>query len=323
MSDTDVYPVDFDTVNTLLTLKKIIAYPSLALVVFIFILFLSAKNITHKISQQCILFQIIIEILYLIFLLLPYDTDSPDGTLCFVESLLINLFSQLKLVTALVMSYICVLDTTNKLLLETHHKLFAFILFIFTIIISSISPIYLCLYEISGNFGSYCFLALNDQESRIYIVKTHLYFLIFKSGIVFTTFYLLFKNYQFKKSIQKIKGVKIVINSKQNLVYFPLGTAIFSLIDLITNIYKIYNINESTFWIEFLHILLNCSGGIYIFTLFVKMSLFQTLFSRIYKKLKNKRKKKNKRFTARSIKSFSSDASPIIPMSMTDNLSNI
>ena len=314
MSDSNPYPVEPKKVDTLLIFKKIFAIPSLILLVFIFILFLFAKNITHKISQQFILFQIIIEILYLIFILLPYNYENPDSSLCLVECIFINFFSQLKLASALIMSYICVLDTTNKLLLETHHKLFAFILFSFTLIISSISPIYLYFSDLSGNFGSYCFLPLNAQEIRVYIVKVHLYFLAFKLGIVFITFYLLFKNHKYKKSVQRVKGAKIVINNKQNLVYFPIVITVFALVDLGTNIYKISNINESTFWIEFLHIGLNCSGGIYIFVIFLKTSLFQTLFSRIYKKFKSKRKKKNKRISAHSIKSFSSENSPIIPI---------
>lgn len=303
-------PLDSENITTLLIFKKLFTIVSLILLIFIAMLFWFSKNIKNRITNKGILYLALIEILYLISILLPYNSNNPDNTLCFVESLLINFFSHSRIVWCFLMSYVCIMESMNKQTFENHPLLIAFSFLFILFIIPFLSSLFLFLNELSGNYGAYCFLPLNNEEMRYYIVKIHIFYTALKVCFIIITFYCIYQSKKYKKIFKKF--VKYKSNNKY-LIY-PKLICILQSLDTGTNIYKIISINSSTFLIELVHIVLNCSEGIFIFIIFIRSSLFQTLFSRFYKKFKKRRGQKKKRNNLKSLNSLMNDpnARPLI-----------
>ena len=178
----------------------------------------------------------------------------------------------------------------NKVTFENHLLLFSIIFIFLLIIIPFFSSLYIFLNKLSGNYGAYCYLPLNNEEMRFYIIKIHIYYTAIKFCFIIITFYCIIQSRRNKKIFKNVGNYK---SNHKYLIYPKLICSLQSL-DIVTNIYKIVSINSSTFWIELLHIFLNCSEGIFIFIFFVRSTLFQTLFSRFYKNFKKKREIKRK-----------------------------
>ena len=119
------------------------------------------------------------------------------------------------------------------------------------------------------------------------------------------TFYCIYQSKKNKKVFKKLGKFK----SNHKYLIYPKIICFLQTLDLGTNIYKIIFINSSTFWIELLHIFLNCSEGIFIFIFFMKSSLFQTLFSRFYKKFKKRSHKKKHKNAFKNINALINDKS--------------
>ena len=268
-------PLEPNDVNTLLILKKIFSILSLIVLIFISMLFWFSKKIKKRITNICILYLTIIEIGYLISILLPYNINNPDSNLCFAETLLINFFHHCRLAWCFLMAHICILESMNKISFENHHILCSIIFIIILILIP---------------FPSSIFLLYN--------------FTAIKLCFIIITFYCILQSKKNKKIFRKVSNYK---NNHKYLMY-PKLICWLQTADLSTNIYKIVLINSSTFWVELLHIFLNCSEGIFIFIIFIRSTLFQILFSRFYKNFKKNRGNKRKRGnTFKSINSLIND----------------
>ena len=297
-------PLEQSDVNTLLILKKIISILSLLVLIFIVMLFWFSKKLKKRITNISILYLALIEIFYLISVLLPYNINEPDSKLCFAESLLINFFHHARLTWCFLMTYLCIMESMNKITFENHFLLFSIIFIFLLILIPFCSSIYIYLNDLSGNYGAYCFLPLNNEEMRFYIIRIHIYFTAVKFCFIIITFYCILQSRRNKKIFKNVGNYK---SNHKYLIYAKI-MCILQSVDIITNIYKIVTINSSTFWIELLHIFLNCSEGMFIFIFFVRSTLFQTLFSRFYKNIKKRRaNKKKRRNTFRSINSLIND----------------
>ena len=267
-------------------------------------LFWFSKNIKKRITNISILYLTIFEICYLISILLPYNINNPDSNLCLAETLLINFFHHGRLSWCFLMSYLCIMESMNKISFENHLVLFSIIFMIVLILIPFFSSFFIFFNKLSGNYGAYCYLPLNNEEMRYYIIKTHIYFTAIKFCFIIITFYCIIQSKKNKKIFKKVGNYK----SNHKYLSYPKIICYLQTVDLSTNIYKIVSINSSTFWIELLHIFLNCSEGLFIFIIFVRSTLFQTLFSKFYKSFKKKRtNKKKQRNTLRSINSFIND----------------
>lgn len=310
-------PLEPDDVKTLLIFKKLFSIVSLILLFFISMLFWFSKKIKRRITNIGILYLIIIEILYLISILLPYDINNPDSKLCFAESLLINFFNHARLAWCFLMTYICIMESMNKLSFENHFLLFSIIYIFILITIPFLLSLYVYLNDLSGNYGAYCYLPLNNEEMRFYIVRIHIYYTAIKFCFIVITFYCIFQSKKNKKLYKKAGNYK----SNYKYLSYPKLICFLQFLDLSTNIYKIVKINSSTFWMELLHIFLNCSEGIFIFIIFVRSTLFQTLFSIFYKNFKKRRaSRKKNRNTIRSINAFINDknTAPLIDNDIND-----
>ena len=302
-------PLATDDVNTLLIFKKIFSIISLILLIFIAMLFWFSKNIKKKITNNSILYLILVEILYLITILLPYNYNNPDSTLCFSESLLINFFYHSRLIWCFLMSYICIMESMNKSFFQNHRILLSIICVFILLTIPFFSSLFIYVNKLSGNYGAYCYLPLNNEEMRFYVIKIHIYFTALKICCIIMTFYCIYQSRKNKKILKKLGKYK----SNHKYLIYPKLICILQTFDIGTNIYKIFFINSSNFWIELLHIFLNCSEGVFIFIFFMRSSLFQTLFSRFYKKFKKRRshKKKNKN-TFKNINALINDKNSLI-----------
>jgi hypothetical protein len=314
-------PFDLEDVNSLLIFKKIFAISSLIILFFVALLFWFSEKVKKKIINKCILYLTLIEIGYLISVLLPYNNYNPDTELCFAEALLINFFSHCRLVWCFLMTYICIMESMNKLFFENHEFLISIIFLLMLILIPALTTLYLSLKKLSGNYGVYCLLPLNNEEMRFYIIKIHIYYTAFKIGFILITFYCIFQSRKNKKILKNFSNYR----SNHKYLIYPKIICFMQTLDVGTNIYKIILINSSNYFIELAHIFLNCSEGIVIFIFLVRSSLFQTLFSRFYKKFKKKRDNKKKRGnTFRSINSLIKDknTSPIIDNNDSVNFEN-
>jgi len=306
-------PLDSEDVNTLLIFKKLFSIISLIFLIFISMLFWFSKKIRRRIVNKSILYLTIIEIGYLISVLLPYYINNPDSDLCFAESLLISFFSHARILWCFLMSYICIMESMNKLAFENHLLLFSIIFILTLIIIPLIPTLFIFLNRLSGNYGAYCFLPLNNEEMRYHIIRIHIFYTSIKFSFIIMTFYCIYQSRKNKKLYHKK-----VSNYKSNHKYlnYPKLICCLQTLDIATNIYKIIFINSSTFWIELAHLFLNCSEGIFIFIIFLRSTLFQTLFSRFYKNFKVKKRgnKKRGRNTIKSINDLLKDknTSPLI-----------
>jgi hypothetical protein len=304
-------PLEQTDVNTLLIFKKIFGIVSIILLIFIVLLFWFSKKIKRKITNNSILYLTMIEIGYLISVLLPYYINNPDSNLCFIETLLINFFNHGRIVWCFLMTYLCIMESMNKILFENHLLLFSILFLFILLLISFLSSLFLFLNKLSGNYGAYCFLPLNNEEMRYYVIKIHIYYTAIKFCFIIITLYNIIQSRKNKKIFKKVGNYK----SNHKYLIYPKIICFLQTLDLGTNIYKIILINSSTFWIELLHIFLNCSEGSFVFIIFVRSSLFQTLFSRFYKNFKKKkRNKKKNRNTLNSINSFinNKNATPLI-----------
>ena len=278
----DEDPLDSENVEKLLLVKKIFSFISLMVLFLILLLFWFLKKIKKKIIYLNILYLILIEMCYLISMVLPYYTSI-------MESLFYKSF-------------------------QNHFISFSFIILSVLIIIPFLSSTFLFLNKLSGNYGVYCYLPLNNTEMRYYVTKIHIYFTAIKVFFIIISFYSVFRSKRNKKALKKI--TKFTSNHKY--LQYPKLICSFQTLDLIPNIYKIITINSTTFFIELIHIILNCSEGIFIFIIFLKSPLFQILFAQFYKNIKKKkgkkkRIKKNKKLqTINSIINDSNNNSPLI-----------
>ena len=302
-------PLASEDVNILLIFKKIFSIVSLILLIFISMLFWFSKNIKKKITNNSILYLIIIEILYLISILLPYNYNNPDSSLCFFESLLINYFYHSRLIWCFVMSYVCIMESMNKICFQNHPVFLSFLCVFILLILPFFSTLFLYVNELSGNYGAYCYLPLNNEEMRYYVIKIHIYFTAIKICFIIMTFYCIYQSKKNKKIMKNLGKYK----SNHKYLIYPKIICILQSFDIGTNIYKIITINSSNFLIELLHIFLNCSEGVFIFIFFMKSTLFQTLFSRFYKKLKKRRAyKKKQKNTFTNINTLINDKNSLI-----------
>ena len=134
----------------------------------------------------------------------------------------------------------------------------------------------------------------------------------------------MFRNYILRRKLLDKKlyfRPKLPLKKFLERLSYPKLICFLQFLDLSTNIYKIVKINSSTFWMELLHIFLNCSEGIFIFIIFVRSTLFQTLFSIFYKNFKKRRaSRKKNRNTIRSINAFINDknTAPLIDNDIND-----
>jgi hypothetical protein len=197
-------PLEPDDVKTLLIFKKLFSIVSLILLFFISMLFWFSKKIRRRITNIGILYLIITEILYLISILLPYDINNPDSKLCFAESLLINFFNHARLAWCFLMTYICIMESMNKLSFENHFLLFSIIYIFILITIPFLLSLYVYLNDLSGNYGAYCYLPLNNEEMRFYIVRIHIYYTAIKFCFIVITFYCIFLQKQVSFFIEKV-----------------------------------------------------------------------------------------------------------------------
>jgi hypothetical protein len=283
-------PLNYDDIEKLLIIKKIFSSISLIFLFLITLLFWYLKKIKKKIIYMNILYLILIEIGYLVSIILPYNYNEPDNKLCFAESLLINFFIHCRYVWCFLMSYSSIMESLFAKTFQKNFICFSFIIISILIIIPLLSSLFLYSNQLSGNYGTYCYLPLNNAEMRYYVNKIHIYFTTIKAIVIIITFYCIYRSKRNKRTLKKI--TKFRTNHKY-LVY-PKMICSLQTLDLIPNIYKIININTSSFIVEFFHIIFNCSEGILIFIIFLRSSLFQFLFSQFYKSIK-KRKKKKKR----------------------------
>ena len=310
----DEDPLDSENVEKLLLVKKIFSFISLMVLFLILLLFWFLKKIKKKIIYLNILYLILIEMCYLISMVLPYQYNEPDTKLCFAETLLINFFLHCKLIWCFLMGYTSIMESLFYKSFQNHFISFSFIILSLLILIPFLSSTFLFLNKLSGNYGVYCYLPLNNTEMRYYVTKIHIYFTAIKVFFIIISFYSVFRSKRNKKALKKI--TKFTSNHKY--LQYPKLICSFQTLDLIPNIYKIITINSTTFFIELIHIILNCSEGIFIFIIFLKSPLFQILFAQFYKNIKKKkgkkkRIKKNKKLqTINSIINDSNNNSPLI-----------
>ena len=283
-------PLYANEIDKLLIIKKVFALLSLIVLFLISLLFWFVKKIKRKIIYMNILYLILIEIGYLISIILPYNYNEPDDNLCLAECLLINFFIHCKYVWCFLMAYTSIMESLFTKTFEDHFILLTFIIIFVLIAIPLLSSLFLFLNKLSGNYGSYCYLPLNTAEMRYYVNRIHLYFTTIKIFFIIITFYCIQRSKRNKKNLKKF-------SSNHKYLIYPKIICILQTLDLIPNIYKIITINSSSFWIEFFHIIFNCSEGIFIFIIFLRSSLFQLLFSQFYKSIKKKKgkKKRNKK----------------------------
>ena len=307
-------PLNQDDIDKLLIIKKTFAFPSLILLFLISLLFWFLKKIKKKMVYMNILYLILIETGYLIIIILPYNYNEPDDNLCLAESLLINFFIHCKYVWCFLMTYTSIMESLFSKTFENNFLLFSIIILFIIIVIPFLSSLFLFLNKLSGNYGVYCYLPLNNSEMRYYVNKIHIYFTAIKAFFITITFYCIYRSKRNKKALKKIAK----FSSNHKYLVYPKLICFLQALDLIPNIYKIININTSSFIIEFFHIVFNCSAGIFIFIIFLRSSLFQILFSKFYKSIKRKkgkkkRFKKNKRMnTLNMIMTDTNKSSPLI-----------
>ena len=281
-------PLNYDDIENLLIIKKIFSYISLIFLLLISLLFWYLKKIKKKIIDMNILYLILIEIGYLITIILPYNYNEPENKLCFAESLLINFFIHCKYVWCILMSYSSIMESLFAKTFQKNFICFSFIIISILIIIPFLSSLFLYLNQLSGNYGAYCYLPLNNAEMRYYVNKIHIYFTAIKVIFIIVTFYCIYRSKRNKRALRKIISFK----SNHKYLIYPKIICSLQTLDLIPNIYKIININTSSFIIELCHIIFNCIDGILIFIFFVRSSLFQILFSQFSKNVKKRKKKK-------------------------------
>ena len=307
-------PLDQDDIEKLLIIKKTFAYLSLIVLFLISLLFWFLKKIKKKIVYMNILYLILIEIGYLITIILPYNYNEPDDNLCLAESLLINFFIHCKYVWCFLMAYTSIMESLFAKTFEKRLISFSIIIISILLIIPFLSSLFLFLNKLSGNYGTYCYLPLNNSEMRYYVNRIHIYFTSIKAFFIIITFYCIYRSKRNKKALKKITK----FNSNHKYLVYPKLICFLQTLDLIPNIYKIININTSSFIIELFHILFNCGEGLFIFIIFLQSSLFQILFSQFYKNIKKrkgkkKRNKKNKRMeTLNMIMNDANYSSPLI-----------
>ena len=283
-------PLNSEKIEKLLIAKQVLSITSLLVLFLILLLFCFLKNIKKKIIYMNILYLILIEMCYLISMVLPYHYNEPDSKLCLAETLLINFFLHSKYVWCFLMGYTSIMESLFYKSFQANFISFSFVIISVLIIIPFLSSIFLFLNKLSGNYGVYCYLPLNNTEMRYYVTKIHIYFTAIKAFFIIITFYSVFRSKRNKKALKKV----IKFTSYHKYLQYPKLICSFQTLDLIPNIYKIITINSTTFWIELIHILLNCTEGIFIFIIFLKSPLFQILFAQLYKNIKRKKGKKKK-----------------------------
>ena len=283
-------PLDSDSIEKLLIAKQILSITSLIVLFLILLLFLFLKKIKKKIIYLNILYLILIEMCYLISIVLPYYYNEPDSKLCLAETLLINFFLHCKYVWCFLMGYTSIMESLFYKSFQANFLSFSIIIILVLIIIPFLSSTFLFLKKLSGNYGVYCYLPLNNTEMRYYVAKIHIYYTAIKIFFIIITFYSVIRSKRNKQALKKV----IKFTSYHKYLLYPKLICSFQTLDLIPNIYKIITINSTTFWIEFIHIFLNCTEGIFIFIIFLKSPLFQILFAQLYKNIKRKKGKKKR-----------------------------
>ena len=315
-------PLDQDDIEKLLIIKKTFAYLSLIVLFLISLLFWFLKKIKKKIVYMNILYLILIEIGYLITIILPYNYNEPDDNLCLAESLLINFFIHCKYVWCFLMAYTSIMESLFAKTFEKRLISFSIIIISILLIIPFLSSLFLFLNKLSGNYGTYCYLPLNNSEMRYYVNRIHIYFTSIKAFFIIITFYCIYRSKRNKKALKKITK----FSSNHKYLVYPKLICFLQTLDLIPNIYKIININASSFIIELFHILFNCSEGIFIFIIFLRSSLFQILFAQFYKNIKKRKGKKRRIKKNKKMENFNmimndaNNSSPLIDeKDMEDN----
>ena len=97
-------PLNQDDIEVLLIIKNILAFIPLILLFLISLLFWYLKKIKKRMIYMNIFYLMLIEICYLICIVLPYNYNEPDSSLCIAESLLINFFTHCKYVWCFLMT---------------------------------------------------------------------------------------------------------------------------------------------------------------------------------------------------------------------------
>ena len=306
-------PLDQQDIEKLLIIKKVFSIISLIVFFLIAFLFWFSRKIKKKMVHMNILYLAIIEIGYLISLILPYNYNEPDDDLCFAQSLLINFFTHSKYVWCILMIYTSIMESLFKARFENNFVIFSLISIFVLILIPFFSSLFLFLNKLSGNYGVYCYLPLNNSEMRFYVNRIHIYFTSIKAFFIIITFYGIYRSKRNKTVLKTF--IKFTSNHKY-LIYTKI-ICFLQTLDLITNIYKIIKINSSSFWIELLHIIFNCGEGILIFITFLRSQLFQILFSQLYKSIKKRKKKKKRNKKSKRIENINkimndNDIEPLI-----------
>ena len=283
-------PLNQDDIEVLLIIKNILAFIPLILLFLISLLFWYLKKIKKRMIYMNIFYLMLIEICYLICIVLPYNYNEPDSSLCIAESLLINFFTHCKYVWCFLMIYTSIMESLFPKQFNIRFILFSIIIISVLILIPLCSSLFLYLNKLTGNFGTYCYLPLNNEEMRYYVVRIHIYYTGIKVFFIIMNSYGIFRSSRNKKALRKI--TKFTSNHKYLL--YPKLICSLQTLDLITNIYKIISINSSTFFIELLHIIFISIEGISILAIFIKSPLFQILFAEFYKNIKKRRGKKKK-----------------------------
>ena len=137
------------------------------------------------------------------------------------------------------------MESMNKEFFANHPLLLSIICVFILIIFPFFSSLFLFINELSGNYGAYCYLPLNNEEMRFYVIKIHINFTALKICLIIMTFYCIYHSKKNKKIFKKLGKYK----SNHKYLIYPKLICILQTIDVGTNIYKIIHINSITFWI--------------------------------------------------------------------------
>ena len=269
-------------IETLTSIMRFCCIPSLFTCMIILSLFWIFKEI-RGISIDNIIFLTFSEILYCISSLLPFYPDNPYSLLCKFQSFLINYCLYSRYIWTAIISYCCLTNTLKHDYLERNKHFYRILFFVIAISIPLGLSIYLVASNSSGNSGCYCWLAIDSEDRRNFIVRNEIFFLFFKVTLMILILFFVIKTARILE-VQRRKS-KNKLGDNEHLKYYPIVLLTASLGGVINGIVNIISINTVYLWLIIIQLILDSIQGILIFLIFILSPGLRHSISTLYSNL--------------------------------------
>lgn len=271
-----------DDIETLTSIMRFCCILSLITCMIILSLFWFFKEI-RGISINNIIFLTFSEILYCISSLIPFYPDNPYSFLCKFQSFLINYCLYSRYIWTAIISYCCLTNTIKHDYLERNKRFYMILFFVIAISIPLGLSIYLLVSNSSGNSGCYCWLAIDTEDRRNFMVRNEIFFLFFKVTLMVLILFFVIKTARILR-IQRRKS-KNKLGDNEHLKYYPIVLLSVSLGGVVNEIVNIVSINTVYFWLIIIQLISNSIQGVLIFLIFILSPGLRHSISTLYSNL--------------------------------------